>query len=130
MAFRDSFVEQFDTGDGVIGYKPDGSIWVDREGPAGSAPIFDAIWGVQDPGAVADAVADAQAGGLAAPAEVWGEVAGIIVEPDGVRAELDLPDDSYTQQLSFAEFAPILSAWQAAWAGAQAHRAESSASVR
>ena len=56
-----------------------------------------------------------------------GRGGGLIVTRNGVRAELDMPDDSYEQQLTFAEFAPILAAWQAAWNGAQAHLARAAA---
>ena len=76
MAFRDSFVEQFDVGNGVIGYQEDGSIWTDEDGPIGSFPVFDAIWGIKNPAVVAAAVAAAEAGTLEAPVESWGEVAG------------------------------------------------------
>lgn len=127
MTVRDSFVEEFDAENGVIGYTPDGRIWTEEDGPTGSFPVYDAIGGIKNPAVVAAAVASAEAGTLEAPVESWGEVAGLIVTRDGVRAELDMPDDSYEQQLTFAEFAPILAAWQAAWNSAQAQLARTAA---
>ena len=123
MAFRDTMIEWFDTGDGVIGYRDDGRFYMDWDRPIdpGDAPVMTVISLVQNPTSVAAAVAAAEAGKLTAPAEAHGELGDLVVTRDGVRAELDMPNNSYEQQLTFAEFAPILAAWQAAWNGAQAH---------
>ena len=118
-------IEWFDSGDGAIGYRADGRIWLDSDRPAtpGETPVLTVVSLIQNPEAVSTAVAAALAGELDTPVIAFGELGDLTVTNNGVYAELDMPEDSYEQQLTFAEFAPILAAWQAAWNGAQAYLA-------
>ena len=48
---------------------------------------------------------------------------GLEITATGVHAEINIGMDTYEQELTFAEFAPILEAWEKAWAAAQAYKA-------
>lgn len=114
----DKLVERFPCGGGTIGYDADGVLWTLYDPAGGYRPILEAIADIKDPAQIAAAFDRAQRQELAEPFEQWGNVAGLIVSQDKVRAEFD-PDESFEEEVSFAIFAPMLLAWQQAWEGAR-----------
>ena len=48
---------------------------------------------------------------------------GLEITSTGVHAEINIGMETYEQELTFSEFAPILEAWEKAWAAAQAYKA-------
>ena len=78
---------------------------------------------MQDPELIAPFIARAKEGDASVVGYYKGmNVAGLEIGDNVLIAELDLPDDSYTDEMTFAQFDPILVAWQKAWAAAQEYR--------
>ena len=126
MTIIDNMMQKFLCPDGVIGVMKDGSISTDNfPSKIGKYyPFEDAVHCIQDPTKFAPIFRKAMAGDKSTVGHYEGvNVAGLEITETGVRAELDLPDDEYHDELTFAEFAPILEAWEKAWAAAQAYKA-------
>ena len=125
MSYYDNMIERFDAGKCVIGFLDSGTIVVDRyeRNEDGYFPFANAIQCLQDPELIAPFIARAKEGDASVVGYYKGmNVAGLEIGDNVLIAELDLPDDSYTDEMTFAQFDPILTAWQKAWAAAQEYR--------
>jgi hypothetical protein len=49
-------------------------------------------------------------------------VSTLSITQTGIKAELDLPEDSYAVEMTFEEFLPVLKDWEFAWAAAQDYK--------
>lgn len=126
MSYLDNMVERFDAGTCVIGFLVSGTIVVDCYAPTAGKyyPFADAIAAIANPSRFSAMLGLAKSGNQSAIGYYEGvNVAGLEIGDGVLIAELDLPNDTYTDQMTFAEFDPILEAWQKAWAAAQVYRA-------
>ena len=128
MAFYDNMVKRFEGEFGVIGFDASGRIILDRYiGTVdGYNPAMDSIWNIQDPTKFTKLYERVKAGDTSVIGDGDGmNDAGFEITATGVRAELNIGMDTYEEDLTFAEFDPILEAWQNAWTAAQAYRGRS-----
>jgi hypothetical protein len=126
MTFYDNMIQRFETELGTLGYGKDGYLTagkypnIDR----GFCPVWDGVLAIQDPARFAALYVRAVAGDTSVIGENDGmNDAGLEITATGVYAEINIGMDTYEQELTFEEFAPILAVWQKAWAAAQAYKA-------
>ena len=127
MSVYDNMIERFETPMGVLGYLDDGYLLADRfpDIVDGFCPVWNGLRAVQNPARIASLFRRGKGGDLSVIGESDGmNDAGLEITATGVHAEVS-PDrwNTYEQELTFAEFEPILEVWEKAWAAAQAYRA-------
>ena len=119
-------VIKFTTPLGDIGVEPRfGLVAVDNVKPSveGYVPWGSAISNMQDPTAFTKLYERAKAGDTSVIGEGDGmNDAGFEITATGVHAELNIGMDTYEESLTFAQFDPILTAWQKAWSAALEYR--------
>ncbi len=125
MSYLDNMLEKFDAGSCIVGYFDTGTIVVDGYVPTQGDffPFANAIEEIANPSNFALMFRKAVDGDKTSIGFYEGvNVAGLTITASGVRADLELPNDEYSDELTFAEFAPILAAWEKAWAAAKKYR--------
>jgi hypothetical protein len=125
MSVYDNMIERFETSLGVLGYSDTGRLTADRfpDIDGGFCPVWNGIKAIQDPARFTALYERAIAGDTSVIGEGDGlNDAGLDITATGVLAELDIGMDTYEQELTFEEFAPILAVWQKAWAAAQEYK--------
>jgi hypothetical protein len=126
MSYYDHMIERYSTEIGVLGFDKTGYLIADRfpDIDRGFCPVWNGIEAIQDPARFADFYERAVAGDTSVIGENDGmNDAGLEITATGVHAEINIGMDTYEQELTFEEFAPILAVWQKAWAAAQAYKA-------
>jgi hypothetical protein len=127
MSFYDHMLERFETSFGVLGYDIDACLIADRQIPIdrGYCPVLSGMRAIQNPGGFAALYERAVAGDKSVIGMNDGmNDQGLEITATGVHAEINIGMDTYEQELTFEEFAPILEVWQKAWAAAQAYKAK------
>ena len=126
MSFYDHMIMRFESLMGTIGYDNSGYLLVDRypDIDRGSCPVMFAIDHIQNPAEFGTWFRQAAAGDPSHIGKNDGiDDAGLEITATGVHAEINIGMETYEQELTFAEFAPILEVWEKAWAAAQAYKA-------
>jgi hypothetical protein len=127
MSVYDNMIERFETPMGVLGFGEDGRLKADRypDIDGGFCPVWSGIRAIQNPARFAALYMRAKTGDTSVIGENDGiNDAGLEITATGVHAEINIGMETYEQELTFEEFAPILEAWEKAWAAAQAYRKE------
>lgn len=126
MSFYDNMVERFETPLGVLGFNSNGRLRaakypnVDR----GFCPVWDGITATENPSQFAIWFRQAATGDQSLIGKNVGmNDQGLEITATGVHAEINVGMETYEQELTFAEFAPILEVWEKAWAAAQVYKA-------
>jgi hypothetical protein len=127
MSVYDNMIERFETSMGVLGFGEDGRLKADRypDIDGGFCPVWSGIRAIQDPARFAALYQRAIAGDTSVIGEdngIYINDQGLEITATGVHAEINVGMDTYEQELTFAEFAPILEVWQKAWAAAQEYK--------
>jgi hypothetical protein len=124
MAIEYDFVQSIAVGKGKIGFEPNGRIVASG---LSEVDIFDplaqAIGQIANPSEFFQKIEQAESGDVSVIGFHDGcNDQGIEIEKQGILASFYLGDDEFEVRMTFAEFRPILDAWQKAWAAAQAYK--------
>jgi len=125
MAIKFNFVESFPVGSGEIGFESDGYIGASDLSKVGAAdPVGQAISQSRNPVKFFEKLHASIAGDKSHVG--YGEACndqGIMIEEDGILAFFYTSNEEFEYKMSFEEFAPILEAWEKAWAALQVYKA-------
>jgi hypothetical protein len=125
MGYYENMIEKFPCDRFVVGYGNSGHIMVvdNKNASARYFAFATAIECVQNPMSFSAMVARALGGDITAIGHYEGvNVGALTITGTGVKAELDLPDDEYEDELTFEEFSPLLDSWEQAWTAAQLYK--------
>jgi len=125
MAIKYEFVESFPAGSGEIGYESYGRIGASGLSKVGPTdPVGQAISESINPVKLFEKLHASIAGDKSHIG--YGEACndqGIMIEENGILAFFYTSNEEFEYKMSFEEFAPILEAWEKAWAALQAYKA-------
>ena len=125
MGYHDHMIERFESPLGILGYDRDAQLLASHYPNVieGFCPVWDGVCAIQNPARFATLYQRLRSGDTSVVGRNDGRNdIGLELTATGVHAEINLGMDTYEQELTFAEFDPILAVWERAWAAAQAYR--------
>ena len=118
------FVNSFPAYSGCVGYEQSGRVVAENLSQVDDFdPIAQAISQIIDPQALFAAIQSAQQGSKSSVGYIISNNdQGIEVTDVGISAFFNLGDEEFVAEMTFAQFDPILAAWQKAWSAALEYR--------
>ena len=118
------FVSSFPAYSGCVGYEQSGRVVAENLSQVDDFdPIAQAISQIIAPQALFAAIQSAQQGSKSSVGYIISNNdQGIEVTNAGISAFFNLGDEEFVAEMTFAQFDPILAAWQKAWSAALEYR--------